>query len=99
MSVDTVSILDGNEFVVSDRRGDLEASPTDNHGLFLDDTRFLSQWVLTIDGKRPTLLSIDDLAYFRVQHFLALSTGTVYVDSHLSVIRRRAVGVGFTRTS
>jgi glycogen debranching enzyme len=95
MSVDTVSILDGNEFVVSDRRGDLEATPTENHGLFLDDTRFLSQWVLTIDGKRPTLLSIDDLAYFRVQHFLALSTGTVYVDSHLSVIRRRAVGNGF----
>ncbi len=95
MAVDTVSILDGNEFVVSDRRGDLDATPTENHGLFLDDTRFLSKWILTVNGQRPTLLSIDDLAYFRIQHFLALSTGTVYVDSHLSVIRRRAVGHGF----
>ena len=34
MLLDTVSILDGNRFVVSNRRGDLEATPTDNHGLF-----------------------------------------------------------------
>jgi glycogen debranching enzyme len=95
MPIDTVSILDGNTFVVSDKRGDLDATPTDNHGLFLNDTRFLSRWILTIDGRRPTLLSTDDQAYFRVQFFLALSTGTVYVDSHLSVLRRRAVGDGF----
>jgi glycogen debranching enzyme len=92
---DTVSILDGNEFVVSDRRGDLNATPTENHGLFLDDTRFLSKWLLTVNGRRPALLSIDDLAYFRVQHFMALSSGDVYVDSHLSIIRKRAVGHGF----
>ena len=54
MALDTVSILDGNTFVVSDRRGDLDATPTDNHGLFLNDTRFLSRWVLTVDGRRPT---------------------------------------------
>lgn len=95
MSLDTVSILDGNTFVVSDRRGDLEATPADTHGLFLNDTRFLSKWILTINGLRPKLLSIDDQAYFRVQHFLALATGTVYVDSHLSVVRRRCVGDGF----
>jgi glycogen debranching enzyme len=95
MPVDAVSILDGNEFVVSDRRGDLEATPTNGHGLFLNDTRFLSHWVLTINGIRPTLLSIDDLNYFRVKFFMALATGTVYVDSDLSVIRQRAVGHGF----
>ena len=39
MSLDTVSILDGSTFVVSDRRGDLDATPTENHGLFLEDTR------------------------------------------------------------
>jgi glycogen debranching enzyme len=92
---DTVSILDGNHFVVSDGRGDLEATPTRNHGLFCDDTRFLSTWVLTVNGLRPALLSKDELAYFRVQFFMALTTGTVYVDSRLSVIRQRAVGRGF----
>src|SRR5215510_896760 len=95
MSLNTVSILDGNTFVVSDRRGDIDATPTDNHGLFLDDTRFLSRWILTINGMRPTVLSIDDQTYFKVQFFQALTTGTVYVDSHLSVTRRRAVGKGF----
>jgi len=91
----TVSILDGNTFVVSDHRGDIEASPTDTMGLFLNDTRFLSRWVLTIDGLRPTLLSADDLAYFRVQFFLALATGTIYVDSKLSIVRRRSICDGF----
>jgi len=95
MALETISILDGNEFVVSDRRGDLEASPTDTHGLFLDDTRFLSRWVLTINGLRPTLLSVDAQEYFSVQFFMALATGTVYVDSHLSVVRRRAIERGF----
>src|SRR6267378_2290779 len=50
-----------------DRQGDLEATPTETHGLFLDDTRFLSRWVLTVNGVRPTLLSVDDVAYFKVQ--------------------------------
>ena len=96
MPADTVRILDGNEFVVSDRQGDLEATPTENHGLFLDDTRFLSRWVLTVNGLRPKLLSVDDVAYFKVQFFAAVATGTVYVDSHLSVVRQRAVGRGFS---
>lgn len=95
MISDTISILDGNKFVVSSRAGDMEASPSDNHGLFLNDTRFLSRWVLTINGMRPKLLSVDDTAYFAAQHFLALATGTVYVDSHLTVIRRRFVNGGF----
>ena len=95
MALETVSILDGSEFVVSDRRGDLEATPTDNHGLFLDDTRFLSRWVLTINGQRPTLLSVDDTSYYRVQYFLALATGAVYIDSQLAVVRQRSVHGGF----
>jgi glycogen debranching enzyme len=95
MISDTVSILDGNKFVVSNRQGDLEATPTDNHGLFLNDTRFLSRWVLTINGMRPKVLSVDDTAYYSAQHFLALATGTVYVDSHLTVVRRRMVNGGF----
>jgi glycogen debranching enzyme len=95
MSLDTISILDGNEFVVSDIRGDLEATPTDNHGLFRDDTRFLSRWILTVNGLRPKLLSTDALAYFRVRFFLALATGTVYIDSQLSVQRLRSICKGF----
>jgi glycogen debranching enzyme len=90
-----VKILDGNTFVVSDSRGDIEASPTDPTGLFSFDCRFLSTWILTLDGQRLNPLSVDDLEYFESQFFLVPGTGTVYIDAKLSVIRRRAVGDGF----
>jgi glycogen debranching enzyme len=95
MSDALVRILDGNTFVVSDRRGDIEASATDPTGLFAWDTRFLSRWVLTVDGQRLTALSTDDLNYFEARFFLVPGTGTVYVDAKLTVIRQRAVGDGF----
>ncbi len=95
MSDDLVKILDGNTFVVSDSNGDIEASMTDPTGLFSFDTRFLSKWVLTIDGQRLNALSVDDLQYFETRFFLVPGTGTVYIDAKLSVIRRRAVGDGF----
>src|ERR1700750_2084257 len=89
------SILDGNTFVVSDQRGDIESSPTDTSGLFSFDTRFLSTWVLTIDGERLNPLSVDDVHYFETRFFLVPGTGTIYVNATLSIIRRRAVGHGF----
>jgi glycogen debranching enzyme len=95
MATDTVSILSGNTFVVSDGRGDMDATPLANHGLFTNDTRFLSRWILTVNGMRPATLSKDDLAYYKVQFFLALTTGTVYVDSKLSILRKRTIGRGF----
>jgi glycogen debranching enzyme len=98
MPTNLISILDGNTFVVSDRRGDMEATPTDNHGLFMNDTRYLSRWILTINDARPAVLSVDDQQYFRMQCFLALTSGTVYVDSQLSVQRQRAVDKGFHET-
>ena len=95
MSDGLVKILDGNTFVVSDERGDIEASLTDPTGLFSFDTRFLSKWILTINGERLNALSTDDLQYFETRFFLVPGTGTVYIDAKLSVIRKRAVGNGF----
>jgi glycogen debranching enzyme len=95
MTIDQVRILKGNTFVVSDDRGDIEASATDPTGLFSFDTRFLSRWVLTINNQRLTALSTDDLQYFEARFFLVPGTGTVYVDAKQSVIRQRSVGNGF----
>ncbi len=91
----TVSILDGNTFVVSDRRGDIEASPTDTTGLFHVDTRFLSKWVMTLNGQRLDPMSTDDLQYFATQFFLVPATGTIYTNAKVSVLRRRYVDAGF----
>ena len=95
MSDKLVQILEGNTFVVSDECGDIEASLTDPTGLFSFDTRFLSRWVLTVNGQRLTSLSTDDMQYFQTRFFLVPGSGTVYVDSKLSVIRQREVADGF----
>ncbi|MCW2851996.1 MAG: Amylo-alpha6-glucosidase [Nocardioides sp.] len=95
MAEDHVQILDGNTFVVSDTQGDIQASATDPSGLFSLDTRFLSRWVLTVNGERLTALSIDDLHYFETRFFLVPGPGTVYVDAKTTVIRQRAVAEGF----
>jgi glycogen debranching enzyme/putative sterol carrier protein len=91
MREERVETLDGNTFVVSDARGDLDASSTDPTGLFSYDTRFLSTWTLTIDGNRLNTLSTDDLEYFETRFFLVPGTGTVYVDAKQSVIRQRTL--------
>src|SRR5437868_2258435 len=96
MSSPTVSILEGNTFVVSDRAGNIEASLSDPVGLFAWDTRYLSRWILSVDGLVPNVLSTDDLHYYEAQFFLVPGTGTIYVDAELSIIRRRAVGSGFS---
>src|SRR5215471_13982268 len=91
----TISVLEGNNFVVSDLRGDIDASPTEALGLFAWDTRFLSRWRLSVDGQRPNVLSTDDLDYFSAQFFLVPGTGTIYVDADQSIIRTRTIGNGF----
>ena len=95
MAEATVSILEGNTFVVSDRLGDIDASPTEPHGLFNRDTRHLSRWRLTVDGRSPQLLSTDDVNYFSAQFFLVPPDGTVYSESAFSIVRKRAIGEGF----
>ncbi|MFC6022447.1 glycogen debranching N-terminal domain-containing protein [Plantactinospora solaniradicis] len=90
-----VSILDGNTFVVSDSRGDIDPSPTFPTGLFSFDTRFLSKWELTVNGERLNALSVDDLQYFESQFFLVPGEPTHYIDAKLSIIRHRTVGGSF----
>src|SRR4029450_13089234 len=95
MNFDTVSILEGNTFVVGRRNGDVDAAPGEPHGLFHRDTRHLSRWLLTIDGLSLAPLSTDDTKSFSAHFFLVPGTGSEYTDATLSVIRRRVVGDGF----
>ncbi|HEY2671199.1 MAG TPA: glycogen debranching N-terminal domain-containing protein [Rugosimonospora sp.] len=88
-----VRMLDGPTFVVCDPRGDLDASPTEPAGLFSYDTRFLSKWILTINGQRLSQLSIDEVSYFEHRFFLVPGAGNV--DVNLSVIRQRRICDGF----
>ncbi|MFI6266200.1 glycogen debranching N-terminal domain-containing protein [Micromonospora sp. NPDC051006] len=91
----TIRILDGNTFVVSEDTGDIEATPSEPTGLFSIDTRFLSKWVLTVNGERLNSLSYDDLQYYEARFFLVPGMATHYTDAKLSIIRERTVGGSF----
>ncbi|MGV9215356.1 amylo-alpha-1,6-glucosidase [Micromonospora sp. RB23] len=91
----TIRILDGSTFVVCEDTGDIEATPSEPTGLFSLDTRFLSTWVLSVNGERLNSLSYDDLQYFESRFFLVPGMATHYVDAKLSIIRERAVGGSF----
>ena len=95
MPRDTISILDGSTFLVSDLRGDIDASPAQDHGFFFRDTRFLSRWTLTANGSPLDVLSTDENQYFTAQFFLVPPTGSVNENPTASIIRKRAIGDGF----
>jgi glycogen debranching enzyme len=60
-------ILEGATFCICDDLGDLHGNV---EGLFTEDTRFLSSLKLTINGKRPLLLSSDKIEYFSAAFFM-----------------------------
>jgi glycogen debranching enzyme/putative sterol carrier protein len=91
----TVDILEGNTFVVSDERGDVDGSPVEAHGLFDRDTRYLSRFVLTLDGQRLATLSVDRTRYYAAQFFLAPGVASTYINAKVAVIRSRTVFNGF----
>jgi glycogen debranching enzyme len=85
------TILEGSTFCICDEIGDVRDK---THGLFADDTRFLSRFELTIDGKRPLLLSSGTVEYFSAAYFLRNPlTDRLPLDSVL-IKRERFVGDG-----
>jgi glycogen debranching enzyme len=91
----TVSVLDGTTFVVGDGLGDLDAAPARLHGFFRDDTRFVSDWRLSLDGAPLDGLTVTQPEYFSAQFFLVPQQGTMWEKPHLSLIRRRVVGAAW----
>ena len=93
-----VSVLEGNTFVVSDEQGDIQEHPHEITGLFSYDTRFISRWVLTVNGDRLQALSVDDLHYYEARFFLVVAAGPARPDALLSITRHRHVSNGLTET-
>jgi glycogen debranching enzyme len=87
-----ISVLDGNTFVVSDRRGDVRPGHRLHpHGFFSEDTRFVSRWELSLAGARTEVLSTAHVFYFAAQFFLVPPTPAFHAASPLSVVRQRVV--------
>ena len=90
-SIMALTILEGSTFCVCDELGDLD-EPT--AGLFASDTRFLSRWILTVNGARPLLLSSDKVDYFSAAFYLRNPIAGGLGQDELSIARERFVGDG-----
>ena len=84
-----LTILEGSTFCVCDELGDV-VEPT--MGLFASDTRFLSRFVLTINGARPLLLSSGKVEYYSAAFFLRNPIAGDLGQDELSIARDRFVG-------
>src|SRR5207253_10779286 len=77
---------------ICDERGDVGTEQT--HGLFTDDTRFLTKLRLTINGATPMLLSSGKVEYFSAAFFLRNPLAGGLPQDVLSIKRERFVGEG-----
>ncbi|HEU6443924.1 MAG TPA: glycogen debranching N-terminal domain-containing protein [Gaiellaceae bacterium] len=85
-----ITILEGSTFCICDDVGDIGVTATS--GLFAVDTRFLSVLRLTIDGKRPLLLTSDKVDYFSAAFYLRNPPTDSLEADQVSIIRERFIG-------
>jgi glycogen debranching enzyme len=86
-----LTILDGENFCVSDELGDITAP---SEGFFAFDTRFLSRLALTVNGHRLLPLSHGKVAYFSAAFYLRNPVAGGLELDQLTIARERFVGAG-----
>ncbi|HLB62231.1 MAG TPA: glycogen debranching N-terminal domain-containing protein [Actinomycetota bacterium] len=92
LGTDAVAILEGRTFMYSDSIGDVP--PGSIGGLLHDDTRFLSGWMLTLNGRPPSLLKSGVVDYYSAAFFLTNPDLPGIRANTLTVRRFRFVGGG-----
>ncbi|BBX95102.1 amylo-alpha-1,6-glucosidase [Mycobacterium lacus] len=93
---DTVTLVEGGTFCLSDRHGDVVVGTS--HGLFFRDARVLSRWELRVDGQVAESLSVESTEAFAAQFILRRAPRSGLVDSTLLVVRERLVADGLRET-
>ena len=88
----TVTVVEGQTFCLSGRTGDMV--PDFPHGLFVLDTRVLSQWELRVNGHRLEPLTVTVPDPFAATFVGRAQPGAGRADGDLVVFRRRAIGNG-----
>jgi glycogen debranching enzyme len=84
-----LTVLEGNTFLVADDHGDVSGG---SHGLFFNDTRYISLWCLRLDGRRPDLLSSRTVDYYSAAVFLQNPASGDLPAGSVSLIRDVFVG-------
>jgi glycogen debranching enzyme len=87
----TLTILEGSTFCICDERGDIG---WETGGFFVEDTRYLSRFTVTVNGERPLLLVSDKVEYYSAAFYFRNPLAGGLVHDSVSVIRERFVGEG-----
>jgi glycogen debranching enzyme len=86
-----LTILDGNRFLVCDDLGDVSAGA---QGLYVDDTRHLSRWVMRLDGHSPKLLSSGLHDHASAVVYAQHDVGSASEPSPLAAVRDLFISTG-----
>lgn len=93
---DTVTLVEGATFCLSDSHGDIQPGRT--HGLFFRDARLLSRWELRVDGRPLEPLSVQLPEAFAAQFISRRTPRPGLADSTLLAVRERIVDDGLRET-
>jgi glycogen debranching enzyme len=88
----TITLVEGSSFCISLSNGDMHAEHP--HGLFVQDTRILSGWSMTVNGQPLEPLAAETKEPYRARFAGRIQRSDGYADSSLIVERLREVGVG-----
>ncbi|MGH3388753.1 MAG: glycogen debranching N-terminal domain-containing protein, partial [Actinomadura sp.] len=91
MRTDNITTVHGASFLVSDKQGDIEATPDAPAGLFHADMRHLSRWTLLVDGRTPLGISCDEQAPFASRFWLVPGGFDPHRPVPVSIDRSRVV--------
>jgi len=91
-----IQVLDGSTFMISDQFGDVREGSA--AGLYHEDTRHLSRWVLTLNGARPILLTSEEVDYYSAAFFLTNPDLDGLPSKSVTIQRHRFVGDGMRET-
>src|ERR1043166_5767521 len=87
-----LTINQGSIFMVTDERGEIDSES--EHGVFADDTRFVSFYQLYINQSRWELLNSATTSYYRARLYLTNPS----VTTEDGEIGRNDIGLTVTRT-
>lgn len=92
LGTDTITLVEGSSFCISAADGDIH--PESPHGVFVEDTRILSRWNLTINGEPLEVLAAKLTEPYRAFFVGRVPRSDGNADSSLIVERLREVGTG-----
>jgi glycogen debranching enzyme len=89
---DRVTLVEGSAFLICSSGG--EVSPDSPEGFFFRDSRFLSRWILSVNGQRPETLAWSSPDPFSATFVSRTHPRPGRADSNLMIVRHRYVGRG-----